>query len=257
MADDLGKALIDSATSDTIKDLAADALELGADALTDNEALKAIPVFGTLLKVLKGIMSFRDYQFTKVLIRFLQAYSKVSDEKRTDFLIRMEDEPDLKRKIGEKLVLILSQLDDFDKAEVLGNLFKAYVEGAFNLTVFYRLAGIVDKAFMQDLRAYSSDKVREQNVLEANARGQYDFASFVKQHGPKREYNEFDLSNAGFLLKRTYDESRTIQSLLRNPQGQTNIVTTYELNVYGAFLLKFGMLLDVSLKKWQHKFPKY
>jgi hypothetical protein len=65
----------------------------------------------------------------------------------------MDESDKFKESMVEKILLTLERIDETAKAETIGNLFKLYVLKAMSRERFFRLSGIVERAFLYDLLA--------------------------------------------------------------------------------------------------------
>ena len=75
----------------------------------------------------------------------------IPEEEKKKFLKKLDANPKFRRKVGETLVLLLDRLDDMEKPELVGKLFKAYMLGRIEFPAFQRLAAAVERAYLPDL----------------------------------------------------------------------------------------------------------
>jgi len=141
--------ILDS-VSGNLADLSAEALEVGVDQFIDNELLKEIPIFGGAVKIYNLSQRISEGFFMKKIARFLFQLKDIPKEKRERFIHKLEDEKE-NRKVGEKLLIMLNKLDEVDKASIIGNLFKAFIEAKIDYNQFLRLSNLVDKSLLDDL----------------------------------------------------------------------------------------------------------
>ncbi len=144
-------SLIDEVTGDNIKDITVDVLETSLDHFLEEDVIKEIPVFGTLYKAGKVVSGIRESIFAKKILKFLFEINKIPQEERIRFINKLEAEKKFRNKVGEKLIVIIEQLDDLDKPEIIGRLFKAAIKEQITYDDFLRLSSVVQKAYVPDL----------------------------------------------------------------------------------------------------------
>jgi hypothetical protein len=128
--------------------------EAAFDLLTDNEAVKAIPVVGTAFKLCKGLDDLRSRALAAKLRRFLDHPQMRDDSIREKIKRNVQEDPDNAARVGETLFLVLDRFVDLDKPVVLSKVFVAYLDGLMNASELRRLAQAVDVAFGDDLRLF-------------------------------------------------------------------------------------------------------
>ncbi|GAB3724040.1 hypothetical protein GCM10027594_05120 [Hymenobacter agri] len=171
----LGLSILDSIANENLTDLASDASELVLDGITSaSDAIEAVPVFGSAVKLVRAGLAMREKLFMRKLSRFLLQLQGIKPEEKQAFIREMVFDPDFKKRVGENLVLVLDRLNDMEKADVLGRLFRAYVAGRIDYPLFGRFAGIVDRAFLPDLfrlRQFNADSAGDDAVFALESLG--------------------------------------------------------------------------------------
>jgi hypothetical protein len=131
--------------------------EVGTDFLFANifgaggDVFSDIPIVGTLVQGLKAVNSIRDRALAAKLERFLEPFAEESKKNRDRFKKRlMQDEAETRR-VGETLFLVVDNCTDLDKAEILGYLFVAFLNGQMSSSELRRMAQAVDMCFADDL----------------------------------------------------------------------------------------------------------
>lgn len=132
-------------------EILSDVGELAIDEALKTGVLKEIPVIKTLTSLVNGVVSVKEYIFAKKVLRFLTRVRSVPNHELDDFLAKLEQEPDQKRRLGETLFLILDRLDNMDKSEYVARSFKALVRGQITFDMFLRFLTSIDRAFIPDL----------------------------------------------------------------------------------------------------------
>jgi hypothetical protein len=125
--------------------------EAALDLLTDNEAVKAVPVVGTAIKVLKGFDDARDRALAAKLEKFIRDPSLQSEGAREKLKNGISSDVGEATKVGETLFLVLDKMTDLDKPSLLARVFRAYLDGVISAAELRRLAHAMDGAFTDDL----------------------------------------------------------------------------------------------------------
>ncbi|WP_026932633.1 hypothetical protein [Christiangramia echinicola] len=143
--------LIDQISDSSIQNLAADFTEIALDTILENEVLKDFPVIGTISNVIKASKNIRDKIFAKKVLLFLQSLNDCSLEQREKFTKQIDQNPKKKQKVGEAVIVLLDRIDDMDKPQIIGNLFKAYINEDINYDDFIKMSSIINKINLKDL----------------------------------------------------------------------------------------------------------
>lgn len=114
--------------------------------------LKDIPIFGTLYKIAKAGSNVRDILFARKLAKFLYQLGDIPQETRCRFVKSIRDKSDQCQKVGEGVILLLERSDDMEKPKIIGKLFSNFVLSRIDLETFFRLAQIVDRSHLPDLK---------------------------------------------------------------------------------------------------------
>ena len=155
-------SLLDSLTHQKLNELIVGALEFTLDNLTDNPLIKAIPVFGTLIKLHGGYVTVRDRLFMKKVLEFLYPLANTDAQERELFLDELAVDKGSRHKAGHALVLLLDRLDDLHKPQFIGRLCRAKMKGRITMEQLYRLCFIVDRAYIGDLLSIRGLKMGEE-----------------------------------------------------------------------------------------------
>ncbi len=125
--------------------------EAALDLLTDNEAVKAVPVVGTAIKVLKGVDDARDRALAAKLEKFIQDPSLQSESAREKLKNGISTDAKEAVKVGETLFLVLDKMTDLEKPGLLARVFRAYLDRVISAAELRRLSHALDGAFTDDL----------------------------------------------------------------------------------------------------------
>ncbi|MEG3440170.1 hypothetical protein V0288_23775 [Pannus brasiliensis CCIBt3594] len=142
------RAIADTEISDAITELG----DITIDLFLNDSFLRDLPVLGFLLKFIRSGRDIRDYFFTRKIFKFCQS-TKLTEKERSKFSEKLAEDPRFARDTGEKLMIIIDQLDEIDKIPMLAKLFKAYIDDRIDRALFRRLASAIDKAFIDDLNS--------------------------------------------------------------------------------------------------------
>lgn len=126
--------------------LSRDYLKVVSDIIITNENIKRIPVIDTIYTIFRLSQDMSDRIFAKKIMSFLFGYSPFNQNAINDFYFKHNE-----KEIGEKIILILNQLDDIKKAEIIGRLFKATIESKVDKDTFFRCCYAVNRCFLTDL----------------------------------------------------------------------------------------------------------
>ena len=131
-----------------IKDLG----EVALDGELDDGVLRELPLIGWFFGGVRVVRNLKERLFLKKLASFLTPVSRVSPDARKGFVDRMDGDPDLRQRVGDGLVLLLDRHEHFEKSEVLGVVFSAFVVGTIGYNLYQKAATVVDRASPDDLR---------------------------------------------------------------------------------------------------------
>ena len=135
-----------------INDLSSNALEIALDGNLDNGILKDIPIFGSAIKVAELTMSIRDHFFLKKLGRFIYQLDDLTEaEKET--ISKFSKSPD-SEKISNKLIQVIDNVTDVEKADLIGKLFISYCSGKIDKSNFLRSVDTIHNYFLEDLQRF-------------------------------------------------------------------------------------------------------
>ncbi|WP_343319346.1 hypothetical protein [Sphingobacterium multivorum] len=137
--------LLDIIKDENLKGLITDILELELDNVIDNESIKDIPIIGSVFKLYGVSKKIGDYFLLKKIGRFLSGLEDIEEELKNKFL--MKDN----KMLSEKLLIVLNQLNSEIKAELIGNLFKAYIEEKLSKDQLLEIVDAIEIIFINDL----------------------------------------------------------------------------------------------------------
>ena len=150
--------LISALTDPAAEDLGANIAELSLDSLLDEGLLKDIPTIGAIVKLFKIGSTIHDKLFLKKVLMFMKGLKDVSVDKRREMIAKIDDSKDYSSKVGEKLLYIIDSCEDAEKSELMGRLFKAYVEEKITYEDFLQTAKVLSLLSISDFRWLISQK---------------------------------------------------------------------------------------------------
>jgi hypothetical protein len=177
----VGESLLETIGDSDIGNVATDLLEVTLDSFLKDGPLRDIPIVGALVGLYRGGVSVRDHLFQRKLMTFLLELNNVDASTRKRFVADLEVNPDLRRRVGEHVLLLLERLDDVTKAGLLAQVFAAHVERRISYADLCDLASGLDRLPVAHLADF------QQVMLLAN------------RLIPKFEERCAQLQNCGFL----------------------------------------------------------
>lgn len=127
-----------------------EAMNLEFDAATNIiDSLSSAPFLGTIIKLGKVGLQYNNYLFIKKLGTFLSAASNISDMELEDFFTHLT--LNKKELIADFLVNTMSNLDQSEKAKIIGYVYKHRIKKEYDDEMMIRLSAIVNKSFLSDL----------------------------------------------------------------------------------------------------------
>jgi len=145
-------ALLDSIAKSNLKEIIGNAAEYTLDTILENNELKQIPVFGTLIRVANAASSIRDRIFAKKVYKFLANLKDIPQGKRQEFINKIESENKGRHRLGETIILLLDRLDSMEKTELIGKVFCKCILGSIPYNTDLRLCSIIDRVYFPDLQ---------------------------------------------------------------------------------------------------------
>jgi hypothetical protein len=112
-------------------DLAEKYAEMSLDSLlTDHAVLRELPLVKTAIAVFKTGVAIRERHFLKKMLSFLKEFhgGRESDEAGR-FKDRINTDSNFREKISEHLLVMLDRFTSVEKAQILGHLFRAHING--------------------------------------------------------------------------------------------------------------------------------
>ncbi|QDP60157.1 MAG: hypothetical protein Unbinned1312contig1001_37 [Prokaryotic dsDNA virus sp.] len=151
----LGQEMISTLTDENARSLAKDYAELAIDAISGNELIQAIPVFGTVFGLARGALSIHTALWEQKVLKFLSHTDGATEEEWTEFAEKLSNEKGGTSRAGEALLSHLERLDDSDKARLTGMLYVAAARGELTISELKRCCMIIDRVYLDDLDEFA------------------------------------------------------------------------------------------------------
>lgn len=133
-------------------DLVTEYMELGIDALFDNEIVKGIPIVGTLSTICKVGYNLHERNLIKQTFDFVKGLNNgtLSQEKIGAHRAELERDPaKLEKELGRILIILGNHIENV-QSRVLGGFYSAYIKGAISWEKFCELSEANRRMFAND-----------------------------------------------------------------------------------------------------------
>lgn len=140
-------------------DAFANLAEAGIDQLLQDGFLRDVPVLGSMIGVIRTAGSIRSLFLAKKLGLFLRSIQSIPLEDRRRYCETLRNRSERQRH-GEALLLLLDRLDDMNKPEMVGKVFRAFVLGEIDERQFRSLSSAIDRLpvqYLPDLFGFYAD----------------------------------------------------------------------------------------------------
>jgi len=140
-------------------ELAGETAEFIFDRMIDTEILQDIPIIGTAVKLCTIGDTWRDKSFGKKVNTFLTVLDEVPQKEREKFKESIKNNKVESEKLCEKILMSLENITDISKAEIIADLFIAYLDKEISPTDFRRCVDVVCNNFVDDIDAFTTTQV--------------------------------------------------------------------------------------------------
>lgn len=126
--------------------------EAAVDLATSSEVIKAVPVIGTAIKLLRGIDDMRSRMLQAKLARFLDepALRSAAEARTVRTGLLEDDEHDIE--MGHTIFMVIDKVTDMTKPSLLAKVFAAYLDDEIERDVVFMLAHAIDVSSVIDLK---------------------------------------------------------------------------------------------------------
>lgn len=138
-----------------LEGIAIDLSEIILDQLTGaNGVVKDIPIIGSIVKTIKLGLTVKDVIFLKKLGDFLCNLKDIPTDKRIDLIEKLEKDSKSKANAGEKIILLLDRVDDFEKPKFIANAFKSYLNSKISYSQLQKTNFVIDHLYIGDIKEF-------------------------------------------------------------------------------------------------------
>ena len=155
-----------------LQEIAVDFGDIALDTLFDESVLKDVPVLGVLVKVISARATIADKLFLRKLLSFLFHLRDIPPKDRAAMIRRIDESQEYRTRVGEKLLFIINSCEDYEIAELIGRVFRHFLQGKINYRQFLKTSSVLQRLNMSDFKWFTCEK----------------------------EHKYFDLSNTGNLM---------------------------------------------------------
>ena len=149
-----------------LKSIIFDAGEFTIDSILENDALKTIPVFGTIHNICKVGIGIRDRIFLKKILRFLKEIAEIGQEDRLSMIEKLERDPKFRNRVGEYTIMLLDRIDDYNKVQMVSKAFTAFCCEKINVVELLRINQVIDRILLNDLPELKKLLAEESRIIE-------------------------------------------------------------------------------------------
>ncbi len=131
--------------------------EVGIDSLLDDGIFKDIPIVSLVMGVGKTAQNIQERNLLHQTLNFIKSFNEKSiDEKK---LKKYKEKIDKSSKIAEKelgrVLIILNSNVEVKKSQLLGKVFRAYVDEIIDWNQFCDLSEAISRLFISDIKLIS------------------------------------------------------------------------------------------------------
>lgn len=133
-------------------EIAVEYAEIDIDALLDSDALKVIPVVGTISAICKVGYNLHERNLIKQTLAFINGFNAgtAPREKIEEHKYSLEnDSCKAEKELGRVLIILGNHIEDV-QSQVLGSFYKAYIKGAISWAKFCELSEANRRMFISD-----------------------------------------------------------------------------------------------------------
>lgn len=162
----IGISISETIANSDLKDLSIDLAEVFADDLLKDGILKELPIVKTIYGIYKTGLSIKDKLLVNKLLYFLNEIKEIEIEKRIQLINEIDRSDIYKTKVGEKLLFIIDRVDDYEKSQIVGKLFKALIFEIIDYDLFIRCSKIVENVLPEDLYGFVNSEIENYELID-------------------------------------------------------------------------------------------
>lgn len=146
------------------KDLMTDINEAFLDSFLKDGIVKDVPILGLVLKVINIGNTIQERLYIKKLLTFLKQLENTQVEDREREINKIDESKDYKTKVGEKILYVINEADDCEKAQYIGTLFNYFLQGILQYEDFIRCVNCINKTNIVDLNLFIKQSMIERFI---------------------------------------------------------------------------------------------
>lgn len=196
------------------KELVTDINEAVLDSFLKDGIVKDIPILGLVSKAINIGNTIQERLYTKKLLTFLKQLENTKVEDRQREIEKIDESKDYKTKVGEKILYIINDADDCEKAEYIGILFNYFLQEKLLYEDFIRCVNCINKTNVVDLNLFIKESMIErfinfnfENYLNTGLITQQYSSPLNKNYGDiilkyEKEEIKYYISSVGICIRR-------------------------------------------------------
>lgn len=199
--------------NNNLRDLMTDINEVVLDSFLEDGIVKDIPILGLVSKAINFGNTIQERLYTKKLLTFLKQLENTKQEDREKEINEIDENKNYKTKVGEKLLYIINEADDCEKAGYIGILFKHFLEQTLSYVDFIRCVDCINKTNIIDLNFFIKENFLE-SYINSNVESYLNSGLITQEY--KNPLNEdykkgffygkahikYNISRAGMYIRR-------------------------------------------------------
>lgn len=205
---------ISTALTATLKDsdlqgVTAEWSEVFLDTLFADGLLKDIPIISSIIGLGKTGLKVTDTLFLKKLLYMIARINEIPSKEREKVINEIDQSKKYRIKIGEKLLYIVDKCDDHERAEIIGIMFKAFLERKLEYHHFLNCAKVIEQCQIEELGNFVLAKANSYAIQEYSDYliwGLVEFEAFNIELQEQNHYGnkEYRLNNSKLELSPTW-----------------------------------------------------
>lgn len=128
--------------------------ESAIDLVTDNDAVRDIPVVGWAFKVARALDDIRSNLLARKIAKFMSDPSLLAAVNAQEESSRIHLNNEHANEVGETLLMVLDKVTDFSKPALLAKAYASYLDGIIDKELLLMLAHIIDISSKIDLQHF-------------------------------------------------------------------------------------------------------
>ena len=167
--DKLLPAFEETIFNSSLADLSTELIEIGIDSLVDNPLVDSIPVVKLLIGIAKTAQNIHDRNLLKQTLHFLNGFNSGElDTEKIDSYRNMvlTNSQKAEDELGRVLVILSKNIDN-KKSDILGRLFRSYINEYISWTDFCDLTEATNGLFISDIEILF--KTKGDGLINPNA----------------------------------------------------------------------------------------